>query len=170
MFSIPSQDNLRPKLFARLTSRDYQSFGGILRDVNSSSLGGDGGGDYFTTMLYTWMPQDVLLVGARNILYKLDAQELQLTQTMRWNSLDKEVENCHVKGKQPYECQNYIKVLQQFKVQAQPYFSRNGEQDLANEVFLEPVFHRLPAAGQQVIRFLLLFFKTKLQNYRISCC
>ena len=34
-------------------------------------------------------------------------------------------------------------------------------------------FYRLPAAGQQVIRFLLvllLVLKTKLQIYRISCC
>ena len=99
-----------------------------MRDVNTSfalddvaknkpwGRGVEGGGDYFTTMLYTWIPKDVLLVGARNILYKLDAQELQLNQVMRWDSLEKEVENCHVKGKQPYECQNYIKVLQQFKV------------------------------------------------------
>ena len=68
-------------------------------------------------MLHTWMPEDTLLVGARNILYKLEAHpELRLTQTMRWASLDKEVDNCLVKGKSHTDCQNYIKVLQQFKV------------------------------------------------------
>ena len=73
--------------------------------------------DFFTTMLHTWMPEDTLLVGARNILYKLEAHpELRLTQTMRWASLDKEVDNCLVKGKSHTDCQNYIKVLQQFKV------------------------------------------------------
>ena len=67
-------------------------------------------------MLYTNIPEDVLVIGARNILYKLDAQEFRLTQTMRWPSKEAEVEKCHVKGKRLLECQNYIKVLQQYKV------------------------------------------------------
>ena len=73
-------------------------------------------GDFFTTMLYTNIVGDNLLVGAKNILYKLNAQELRLTQTLRWNSLGPEIENCLVKGKTISECQNYIKVLQQYKV------------------------------------------------------
>ena len=67
-------------------------------------------------MLYTNLDQDILMVGARNILYKLSAEELRLTQTMQWHSLDQDRESCLVKGKSILECQNYIKVLQQFKV------------------------------------------------------
>ena len=73
-------------------------------------------GDLFTTMLYTNIVDDHLLVGAKNILYKLNAQELRLTQTLRWNSLEPEIDNCLVKGKTILECQNYIKVLEQYKV------------------------------------------------------
>ena len=73
-------------------------------------------GDYFTTMLYTNIVGDNLLVGAKNILYKLNAQELRLTQTLRWSSLEPEIDNCLVKGKTVSECQNYIKVLEQYKV------------------------------------------------------
>ena len=109
------QSNVRPKLFAHLTDRDYQSFAGILRESGTSG-GLRNNSDFFTTMLYTNIVQDVLVVGARNILYKLDAQEFRLTQAMRWPSLEAEVEKCHVKGKEHYECQNYIKVLQQYKV------------------------------------------------------
>ena len=67
-------------------------------------------------MLYTNIVGDNLLVGAKNILYKLNAQELRLTQTLRWSSLEPEIDNCLVKGKTLAECQNYIKVLQQYKV------------------------------------------------------
>ena len=67
-------------------------------------------------MLYTNIVGDNLLVGAKNILYKLNAQELRLTQTLRWSSLEPEIDNCLVKGKTLVECQNYIKVLQQYKV------------------------------------------------------
>ena len=73
-------------------------------------------GDYFTTMLYTNIVGNNLLVGAKNILYKLNAQELRLTQTLRWSSLEPEIDNCLVKGKTLSECQNYIKVLEQYKV------------------------------------------------------
>ena len=67
-------------------------------------------------MLYTNIVGDNLLVGAKNILYKLNAQELRLTQTLRCSSLEPEIDNCLVKGKTLVECQNYIKVLQQYKV------------------------------------------------------
>jgi hypothetical protein len=165
------QDNIRPKLFAHLSTRDYQSFSGILlndpstgRNSSSREIGnslrymnmfqlyqlesGNGlkphvfmgldmfsisvkmyslfsssktvnsknNGDHFTTMLYTNIVDDHLLVGAKNILYKLNAQELRLTQTLRWNSLEPEIDNCLVKGKTILECQNYIKVLEQYKV------------------------------------------------------
>jgi formate dehydrogenase maturation protein FdhE len=72
--------------------------------------------EFFTMMLYTNLDQDILMVGARNILYKLSAEELRLTQTLQWHSLDQDRESCLVKGKNIIECQNYIKVLQQFKV------------------------------------------------------
>lgn len=65
--------------------------------------------------------QDILMVGARNILYKLSAEELRLTQTLQWHSLDLDRESCLVKGKSILECQNYIKVLQQFRVRYYDY-------------------------------------------------
>lgn len=122
------QENVRPKLFAQLTPRDYQSFVG-----NPQLTEGDAPGaktaaknpgnnltnlltqEYFTTMLYTNLDQDILLIGARNILYKLNAEELRLTQTLQWLSPDLDRESCLVKGKNILECQNYVKVLQQFK-------------------------------------------------------
>ena len=67
-------------------------------------------------MLYTNLDQDILMVGARNILYKLSAEELRLSQTLQWHSQDLDRESCLVKGKSILDCQNYIKVLQQFKV------------------------------------------------------
>lgn len=126
------QENVRPKLFAQLSSRDYQSFVGNpqLTEPSAGKTPPPKGGsnnnngnltrllnqEYFTMMLYTNLDQDILMVGARNILYKLSAEELRLTQTMQWHSLDQDRESCLVKGKSILECQNYIKVLQQFKV------------------------------------------------------
>ena len=43
--------------------------------------------DHFTTMLYTHLTDEALLVGARNILYKLSVDELRLKQTLTWHSL-----------------------------------------------------------------------------------
>ena len=45
--------------------------------------------DHFTTMLYTHLTDEALLVGARNILYKLSVDELRLKQTLTWHSLGK---------------------------------------------------------------------------------
>ena len=129
------QENVRPKLFAQMTSRDYQSFVGNPQLVETSTDKTGGGKssnsppkgtannmtrllnqEYFTTMLYTNLDQDILMVGARNILYKLSAEELRLSQTLQWHSQDLDRESCLVKGKSILDCQNYIKVLQQFKV------------------------------------------------------
>ena len=130
------QENVRPKLFAQLTSRDYHSFVGNpqLTDTTagktstSSKVVGSSGGNNnnnnltrflnqeFFTIMHLDLHQDILMVGARNILYKLSAEELRLTQTLQWHSLDQDRESCLVKGKSIIECQNYIKVLQQFKV------------------------------------------------------
>jgi len=62
------------------------------------------------------------MVGARNILYKLSAEELRLTQTLHWHSLDPDRESCLVKGKTLTECQNYIKVLHQYRVRPKTIF------------------------------------------------
>jgi hypothetical protein len=134
------QENVRPKLFAQMTSRDYQSFIGNpqLTDTPTDKSGGgkspakSGNNnmtrflnqEYFTMMLYTNLDQDILMVGARNILYKLSAEELRLTQTLQWHSLDQDRESCLVKGKSIVECQNYIKVLQQFRVNNQSILYR----------------------------------------------
>ena len=93
------QDNLRPKLFCSMTPRDYTSFVGNLSAA-----------DAFTTLYYAESPDDAesssgkegskggnLLIGARNIMYKLSAAELRLTQTLLWHSSDFDRESCSVK-------------------------------------------------------------------------
>ena len=94
--------------------RDYQSFSGTLKTSksNGSSVPVS---DHFTTMLYTHLTDEALMVGARNILYKLSVDELRLRQTLTWYSLDMDRESCIVKGNDAKECQNYIKVLQQYQ-------------------------------------------------------
>jgi len=121
------QENIRPKLFAKLNSRDYQSFSGTLKNKSpaannaSSSVSTtpvsatESTQDYFTVMLYTHMTDEALVVGARNILYKLSVDELRLKQTLTWNSIELDRESCLVKGNDAEECQNYIKVLQQYE-------------------------------------------------------
>ena len=66
-------------------------------------------------MLYTHMTDEALVVGARNILYKLSVDELRLKQTLTWNSVELDRDSCLVKGNNAEECQNYIKVLQQYE-------------------------------------------------------
>lgn len=63
------------------------------------------------------------MIGARNMIYKLSAEELRLTQTLQWHSLDPDRESCLVKGKTLLECQNYIKVIQQYKVRVKSLLS-----------------------------------------------
>ena len=82
------QENIRPKLFAKLTSRDFQSFSGSLKTKTQQNLNGSQNAagneeDFFTMMLYTHMTDEALVVGARNILYKLSVDELRL----RYNNL-----------------------------------------------------------------------------------
>ena len=121
------QENIRPKLFAKLTQRDFQSFSGTLKNTPKSQNYSTTpesitqNGDFFTTMLYTHMTDESLLVGARNILYKLSVDELRLRQTLIWNSLDLDRDSCFVKGKNMVECQNYIKVLQQYQNDPEKY-------------------------------------------------
>ena len=106
------QENIRPKLFAKLNSRDYQSFSGTLKNkspannasssstVSSTSVAGtESTQDFFTVMLYTHMTDEALVVGARNILYKLSVDELRLKQTLTWNSVELDRDSCLVKGK-----------------------------------------------------------------------
>ena len=50
-------------------------------------------------MLYTHMTDEALVVGARNILYKLSVDELRLKQTLTWNSVELDRDSCLVKGK-----------------------------------------------------------------------
>lgn len=88
--------------------------------VNNGSISAETT-DYFTVMLYTHMTDEALIVGARNILYKLSVDELRLRQTLTWYSLDLDRESCLVKGKNPKECQNYIKVLQQYRNEPDRY-------------------------------------------------
>ncbi len=135
------QENLRPKLFCSMGSRDYTAFAGNLSAE-----------DHFTRLLYTDFTADfegggperptvasvntplattprataggssgggggdggILLIGARNILYKLSASELRLTQTLHWPADDTARDTCVVKGKSRDLCQNFIVVMQQY--------------------------------------------------------
>ena len=92
------QENLRPKLFAKLNARDYQSFSGTLQATANKNATPNIAADYFSVMLYTHMTDEALVVGARNILYKLSVDELRLRQTLTWNSIDLDRESCLVKG------------------------------------------------------------------------
>ena len=114
------QDNLRPKLFCSMTPRDYTSFVGNLSAA-----------DAFTTLYYAESPDDGieggsskeggggkggnLLIGARNIMYKLSAAELRLTQTLLWHSSDFDRESCSVKVRTRIKidggCQKVVFVL-----------------------------------------------------------
>ena len=136
------QENVRPKLFASMTARDFTAFVG-----NVSAQ------DRFTSLLYTdftpesdlsltsttpstislnskrrdsspsskpqQQPQPphqdgVLLLGARNIVYKLSSSELRLKQTLVWDAAETARETCVVKGKNREVCQNFIVVLKQY--------------------------------------------------------
>ncbi len=56
----------------------------------------------------------LLLIGARNIVYKLSASELRLTQTLHWPADESATDTCMVKGKTEDACQNFIVVMQQY--------------------------------------------------------
>lgn len=57
-----------------------------------------------------------LLVAGKNILYKLNASNLELKQSLRWYPHKAGIDNCIVKGRSVSECQNYIDILLQYKV------------------------------------------------------
>ena len=97
------QENLRPKIFCSMTSRDFTAF-----------IGNHSHQDHFSKLFYD-PDTDVVLIGARNILYKLSASELRLSQTLQWHSTDFDRENCIVKGKDREKCQNYISVLSRYR-------------------------------------------------------
>ena len=68
--------------------RDYQTFSGTLKNSKTANASLTAPmTDHFTTMLYTHLTDEALLVGARNILYKLSVDELRLKQTLTWHSL-----------------------------------------------------------------------------------
>ncbi len=109
-FGFNWQENLRPKLFCSMTARDYTAFVGNLTSA-----------DHFTGLFYTEATAEqgdanggTLLIGARNIMYKLSASELRLTQTLQWVSSDFDRESGSVKGKPKQRCQNFVKVIQQY--------------------------------------------------------
>lgn len=132
------QENLRPKLFCRMTPRDFTAFAGNLTAE-----------DFFTGLFYTEFTSDpgtiappnptftsslappisqsggesgILLIGARNIVYKLSSSELRLTQTLHWPATTAARETCVVKGKDREMCQNFISVVQQFSDDPRRFF------------------------------------------------
>jgi len=55
-----------------------------------------------------------LLIGARDIVYKLSVPELRLRQTLHWPASESARDTCVVKGKTPEMCRNFIVVVQQY--------------------------------------------------------
>ncbi|TRY76741.1 hypothetical protein TCAL_04038 [Tigriopus californicus] len=113
--AIQWQDNLRPKLFCSMTDRDYTAFLGNVTSKN-----------HFSQLFYTSTTVDklsppLLLIGARNIMYKVSADELRLKQTLVWHASDFDKESCSVKGKNKETCQNYIVVIQQYSTDPSRY-------------------------------------------------
>eukprot|EP00095_Tigriopus_kingsejongensis_P004637 maker-scaffold291_size219542-snap-gene-1.24 protein:Tk04637 transcript:maker-scaffold291_size219542-snap-gene-1.24-mRNA-1 annotation:"semaphorin-1a isoform x3" len=107
-WAIQWQDNLRPKLFCAMTERDYTAFlGNVTSQNHFSQL-------FYTTLTVDPLAPPMLLIGAKNILYKLSADELRLKQTLVWHASDLDKESCSVKGKDNETCQNYMVVIQQY--------------------------------------------------------
>jgi len=79
---------------------DYKVFHGNKSEV-----------DHFMVVL---VDKNHILVGARNIMYKLNVPELQVKQKLEWNASEQDKSVCVVKGKSDISCQNYIKVLKKF--------------------------------------------------------
>ena len=52
-----------------------------------------------------------ILVGSRNIVYKLSIEDLKVCRTLEWNANEHNKDLCLLKGKSELSCQNYIKVL-----------------------------------------------------------
>lgn len=134
------QENLRPKLFCAMTPRDYTAFVGNLSAedrftrllytdfTDDDDRGGAAAGISINTPYSTRAPGGgapgggggppggggMLLIGARNIVYKLSASELRLTQTLHWPAHESSRDTCAVKGKSREECQNFIVVMAQY--------------------------------------------------------
>ena len=151
LVAVNWQENLRPKLFFSMSSRDYTAFIGNLSAP-----------DHFTGMLYAEDPEGadapaaaaadpprpsspsintplsspppppptgappppplsprdppgMLLLSAKNLVYKLSSDELRLTQTLTWPASPTAVDTCRVKGKSRDACNNFIVVMQQYQ-------------------------------------------------------
>jgi len=95
------QDNLRPRMFLQpQLHSDYQIFYGNTSEV-----------DHFGVVL---VDHHHILLGARNIMYKLSVPDLQVRQKLEWSASEQDKSVCMVKGKSEISCQNYIKVLKKF--------------------------------------------------------
>eukprot|EP00096_Caligus_rogercresseyi_P008854 TRINITY_DN2875_c0_g2_i2.p1 TRINITY_DN2875_c0_g2~~TRINITY_DN2875_c0_g2_i2.p1 ORF type:complete len:852 (-),score=235.20 TRINITY_DN2875_c0_g2_i2:775-3330(-) len=104
------QLNERPRLFLEMSPGDYVSFRG-----NSSEI------DYFRVLLAVEEGK-YLLLGARNVLYKVELRDdLRLRQKLEWRSEDRVRKDCLVKGKTQRDCQNYISVLAQYEADREKY-------------------------------------------------
>ena len=59
-----------------------------------------------------------LLVGGRNIVYKLGLADLLVQKSLEWSASEQDRSVCLVKGKSEASCQNYIKVLKKYTTEA----------------------------------------------------
>ena len=55
-----------------------------------------------------------LLVGSRNVVYKLGLADLLVKKSLEWSASEQDKSVCLVKGKSEASCQNYIKVLKKY--------------------------------------------------------
>ena len=56
-----------------------------------------------------------MLVGGRNVLYKLGVDDLKLEMSLEWTASEQDKSVCVVKGKSEDFCQNYVKVLKKYE-------------------------------------------------------
>jgi len=96
------QDNLSPRIYLQPRERyDYNVFRG-----NSTH------DDHFSVVLRDGQS---LLVGGRNVLYKLGVDDLKLEMSLEWTASEQDKSVCVVKGKSEDFCQNYVKVLKKYE-------------------------------------------------------
>ena len=113
------QDNIRPNMFLQPRHSDFQVsvrliVVSLVSRVCDPCLfvvqlfrGNDTVQDHFSVVLVSGHH---LLVGARNVVYKLDTRDMREQQQLGWTATEQDRNVCLVKGKTENSCQNYIKV------------------------------------------------------------
>jgi hypothetical protein len=99
------QDNLRPRMFLQpRPNADYKLF----------SAGPSDGSPATGELGVVLVDGSHLLVGGRNVVYKIGLGALVVKKTLDWSASEQDKSVCLVKGKSEASCQNYIMVLKKF--------------------------------------------------------